>query len=329
LQEFFNELREIRDNPDRKPEGFKLVGICLGAGMASAYGPGQDMALEDTGYSKMFDVLIGSSGASGPPLFRAAGQARVGASIFMNEATTKEFIQYKMRGLVPVLDTRLISGAMRKGPKAVDLDALHNSPTQVWGIVTDKQSGKAELENMSDAKDPMIVCEASSAIPGMKIPSMKIKGREKVDGAFADLPLEEIISRFEPSHILVQPNRAFDFLKKFHESELSDDLIETGTSILGSLVPHAYSLSQVYKMKKRVASLLDKIGAENNVKIAVLWPPEEGLDVFTQDRDTVRTGILEAYRKTISDIGEKQPERIEFFPGDNLPATRTPFAEAA
>lgn len=322
LSSMFNELRVYRDSPEKRPKDFKLIGLCLGAGMASAYGPGQDMALEDTGYAKLFDVVIGSSGASGPPLFRASGESRKGASIFMNEATTKEFIQYKMRGLVPVLDTRIISGVMREGPKAVDLDALRKSNTEVWGIVTNKKTGKAELKNMSTAPDPMIICEASSAIPGMKIPSMKIEGVEYVDGAFADLPLEEIITKFKPSHILAQPNRAFDFLKKFHESEMHEDIMEKGTSMLGSLVPHAYSLSQVYKMKKRVGTLLDKIGAEHNVKIAVLWPPEEQLDVFTQDPDTVRTGILEAYRKTISDIGEQQPERIEFMPGDNLPQVR-------
>ena len=69
-------------------------------------------------------------------------------------------------------------------------------------------------------------------------------------------------------------------------------------------------------MKENVRGVLEKLGKIHNVKIAVMWPPEEGLNALNNNPDSIRRAILESYRKAISDFGEKQPKTIRLYPGD-------------
>ncbi len=327
LHAMTDELREIRDDPSKAPENFCFVTLGLGAGVASSQRVGQDMALKAEGLDKLIDYSVDSSGSTGPSLFRAEGEPEKGASIFMNDVPTERFLHYELRGTRPVLDTGVISSAMRNGPKAVNLERLRASHTECWAIVTNKTTGKAELKNMTDAEDPMVWCEASSAIPGMKISSVTVDGVEYVDGAFSDIPLDEIIRKFKPTHLLIQPNRAFELVEKF-KNTLGEDFVKQAARIFSSISPLAYSVKELSSIKNRVGTLLEKAGAEygdivpGGVKIAIMWPAEEGVDMLTQDSDIIRTGILESCRKAISDMGAEQPQEIHFMPGDELPPLR-------
>lgn len=312
LQEVVQDFRAVRDNAPGKPEQFRAVQLLLGTGLASGSCTGQLMALDDMGYGTLPDVVIGSSGASGPAVFQVAGQSRVAASLFMNECTTEEFLK---KSPVPKLDTGVIAREMRSGPKALDQEAVRRSKREVYAIVSNARTRKAEFIDFKTAKPDMITaCEASSAIPFFREP-VEIEGNQYYDGAFSQVPLEEIIERFKPTHLLIHPNVAFNYLANFHYDALEKAIVWT-TVRMGS-VGSMGAVEEYFRKKERVRELFDQIGKLHGVKIGVLWPPEEGLGNLTNDPDIMKTAILESYRKTVSDFGEQQPQRVRLFPGDD------------
>jgi len=215
LQEMVNDLRAVRDNSPGRPKHFKAVRLMLGSGLGSGIGTGQDMALEDMGYRDVFDVYIGSSGSAGSAAFAALGESRKAASIFMIEAMQDAFLKKRL-GFVPKLDTEVILEPMRKGAKALDTDKLRSSPKEINTIVSDEESRRAQLLDLKTASpDPINTLDASSAIPFFR-DSVEVDGRHYYDGAFSQVPLEDIIEKFKPTHLLIQPNvcPAASFSKK-------------------------------------------------------------------------------------------------------------------
>lgn len=310
LQEMVRDFRAVRDGTPDKPEHFKAVRLMLGTGLGSGYGTGQDMALEDMGYNDIFDVVIGSSGASGPAAYSVAGESRKAASLYMNECASPEFLTH-----FPLkLDTRVIAEEMRSGPKALNQDAIRESKKELYAIVSNANTRKAEFVDFKTATPDMVsACEASSAIPFFR-DSVEVDGTHYYDGAFSELPLEEIIERFKPTHLFIQPNVAFKYLQSYEYSGVERAVL-WATAKLGALASLG-TVEEFFRMKENTRKLFEKVGKMHNVKIAVMWPPAEDLGSLVNDPDTMRRAILESYRKTVSDFGEIQPQKIELYPGD-------------
>lgn len=312
-----NDMKKVRDKASDKPEHYKAVLLTLGTGLSSGYACGQNMALEDMGYADQFDVIIGSSGASGPAAFFVTEDSRKGASMYMNECTTPEFLSFSP---VPKLDTGVIARGLRSGPKALDQDGIRHSKKEIYAIAANKETKKAEFLNLKTSTPDMVsALEASSAVPFFR-DSVEVDGTHYYDGAFSQIPLEEIIEKFHPTHLLIEPNVAFDYLQSYQYTGTEKAVLWTAAK-LGSMASMG-TVEEFFRMKENVRELLEKIGEVHNVKIAVLWPPAEGMGNLINDADTMRRGILGAYRDTISKFGEKQPERIKLFPGD-MPETET------
>jgi predicted patatin/cPLA2 family phospholipase len=303
-----------------------MVQLMLGAGVQSAQGAGQLLALQDMGYTEHTHAFVGSSGASGPVLYAAEGNAGAACAVFAEDATTDEFLT---QGGVPKLDTKVIARVMRsKGPKGVSVEGVKKAHAQVYALITNAETGIAELKDMKEMEDPIDVCEASSAIPMFREP-VDIDGKPYIDGGFASVPLEEIIQKTNPTHLLIHPNEVFNFMQSY-ENSAAEKAGLTGLSPLGPFSKTAYTAEQLMRRKERMGEVLKKIGEDHGgIKIAVLWPPEEGMNALNNDPDIVRRGIYESYRKTISDFGEKQPERIDFFAKKEASISVQDLAEAA
>lgn len=312
FQEVVTDMRAVRDNSDERPKDFKLVLVALGTGLGSGSGTGQNMALDDMGYTDLIDVFVGSSGASGPAAFSAIGDSRIAASLYMDECTTDAFLNKK--GMVPKLDTRVIAKAMRNGPKTLNIEKIRNSSKEIYAIATDKETHKAELLDLKTVTpDPVSALEASSAIPFFR-EAVEVDGKHFYDGAFSQLPLEAIIEKFKPTHLLIQPNVAFNYLQSYDYTGAERAVMWTAAK-MGSVASMG-TVEEFFRMKENVRGVLEKIGKIHNVKIAVMWPPEEDLHNLTNDPDTMRRAILESYRELVAGFGEKQPQTIRLYPGD-------------
>lgn len=344
MREMARDFKEARDHG--KPEDMKVVSVKLGTGTMSVYGAAQDVALRDMGFDDLVDVTIGSSGASGPALYAAAGTPEYGASMFMNEVSKDEFIARKkatLGGGMPLrLDTGVIARAMRSGPKAVNQDAIRRSGKEVYAVGVNTRTKKAELIDFNALPDMIVGCEASSAIPLFR-EAVEIGGQRYYDGAFAAFPFEEVIERFKPTHLIIQPNAPFRLMKQLQylgPEKFALWLTSTLTKRYGSLgtpagslgadvasigplesVSHLItSIEEFIRMKENSKELIAKLEQTHHVKIAILWPPDEDMGSLINDADTLRRAVLEAYRKTVDDFGEPQPERVALYPGD-IPET--------
>ena len=311
FQDMARDLLAMRDGTMERPEGFNPVLLALGTGLGSASCTGQNMALEDMGILKLFKVLIGSSGASGPAAFAAIGESRTAASLYMKECTSAAFLNKKG---IPKLDTGVIAREMRSGKKILDTNAVRSSSKEIYAIASDEKTHKAKLLDLKTATpDPVSALEASSAIPFFRGP-VEVDGEHYYDGAFSQLPLEEIIEKFKPTHLLIQPNVAFNYLTSYNYTG-PEQAVLWATKNMAS-VSSMGTVEEFFRMKENVRGVLEKLGKIHNVKIAVMWPPEEGLNALNNNPDSIRRAILESYRKAISDFGEKQPKTIRLYPGD-------------
>ena len=184
--------------------------VCLaveGGGMRGSVSAGMCMALEAAGLVPAFDRIYGCSAGAVNGAFTAAGQARLGATVY-KESASRRFIDARrlVRGR-PAVDLELIFDELlaRKRPfcgaglaKGPDFRALAVSP------------GLAELRVLSDLRDPDEVLgavRASCSVPLLNGAPHEFRGERLVDGGFLEsIPYPSAL-REGATHVLVLRSR--------------------------------------------------------------------------------------------------------------------------
>ncbi len=323
LQKVVDNIKEKRDSPENAREIRPLL-LILGGGMKGAYAAGQSIGLHEIGLGEAFETVVGISAGSGTASYFVAGpeQALINASMYSEECMSKDFLD--LLRFRQILDATVIAKATRTGDKALDEDVIRRSPTELYAGATDSETGALELINIKTAGPDMTAAlEASAAIPFFRDP-VEVNGNTYIDGAFNQVPLEEIIKKFKPTDVLVLPNMSFDYMNTFSYSD-REKLMMWGAARMGSLgsigsLGSVGTVEEFFKIKEHIRNFLENIQREQQVNIGVMWPPDEGMGNLTQNADTVKAAILGAARATIKEFGEEQPDEIKSFQRKNPPA---------
>ena len=348
LQRVVDELEFAKTHPEEaEKQGISPLLLVMGGGMKGPYCAGQVVALHDAGYGEVFKNVIGFSAGSGPAAYFVAGpeQARQATALFREECTTEAFLSFKRR---KIIDTSIIASNMRRGEKKLDVEAIRTSKIGLYTGVTNVETEQVEFVDMKTATrdgdlDMVAACEASSAIPLFEDP-FEVNGTEYLDGSLGELPLEELIKKFNPSSILVLPNMAFSEIDTLEQTSVERALHKAATFLSGKgeeakeeswLTKTAEALRRTMAMKQSSARAIDAIEdmveehqaqavRENtrsniqaiedvtDVKIAVLWPPRGGLTNISNDRGTVEAAIMSAHIDVLNQLGKAMPEDIKF-----------------
>jgi predicted patatin/cPLA2 family phospholipase len=290
----------------------KLLLLVLGGGMRGPYSAGQGLALQKMGFRKSFNTVVGISAGAGIAAYFVAGeeQGLKGTSIFYEEATN-DLISYRpKRLLTQLLNSDVITDAMREGPKKLDQQAILDSPTDLYVAVTRQENKQAELINVKVPKQNRIEINAIGA--SMDVPLIRGKGKEVngvryIDGGFDPLPLKEIIDKFHPTDILVLPNVPFDKLETFKASSgmewIAENLTESGS-------PGA--IKKFLKITEALRGLLEEFKEENDVNIGILWPPDGSLESTTTEPQKIKASIYQSARDAFGQFGAEAPS-LELF----------------
>lgn len=275
LKPVIEALIEKRDNPEKKD--IRALLVIPGGGMKCAIGAGQALiGLNAVGMDKAFDNVFGISGGAQVAAYFVGGKDRAtkGASIFYEECTQGEFI--KKTRIPKIMNVDVVSNAMNKGEKELNKKAIVNSNVGLYVGVTRVEDEKCEIINAKTARPGMIdALKASMAVPIIYGKDIEVNETKYMDGMFDPLPIQRLIEKFDPTHILILSNvpfnRADSFELSFGEYLLAEYLPKIG--VLGTMAKFAGN-------KKQMRESLEYIQKQSGVKIGIIWPPDTGLNVF-------------------------------------------------
>lgn len=315
LKPVIEHLLKQRDLSAAEGKRFKIVLLILGGGMKGPYSAGQALGLHEMGLGKVFDVVVGISAGAGTAAYFSAGeeQARIGTSLFYEECTTKNFIDF--RRWKKIMDVDFIVHSMRRGEKALDQKAIMDSPQELYVGVTKAETFESELINVKTAKPDMISpFHASMAAPIAYREAVEVNDGKYIDGAFDPMPVEKVIEKFHPTDILILPNTPFDRMDAF-EVKPGEYIVSELLEGVSRVVPVA-SLGTVEKflrIKGQIRKSLEFIQKKQGVNIGILWPRDSGLTNVTINPERIQAAVLESARGVIKTFGGKQPEEIKLY----------------
>lgn len=300
LEVVLGHILEKKNSPEGKQR--RIVLLIMGGGVQGAYGMGQLIALNKLGMgseSGIFKAVIGISAgsAAGASYMGGDKQSEIGATIFEEECTSPEFINFSR--IHKIMDADFLAETVRSGPKAIDQDAIRRSPTEFYVVATHRDTG-AELINAKTAKPDMVsALHASISIGILPFYGKQNMVNEKMyaDGAFDPVPIQKILDTFQPTDILVLPNSSFEGADGF---VLSKEMFA-----IGSAVPAIGSLGVAKKMLKNreeMRRFLEDVEQRTDVNIGFMWPQEAGLSAITQDPAAIKMAIHEATQDTLEEF---------------------------
>ncbi|HEY4479665.1 MAG TPA: hypothetical protein VI981_04920 [Candidatus Paceibacterota bacterium] len=312
LKPVIEALIQKRNNPERKD--IRTLLVIPGGGMRCAVGAGQALiGLNAVGMDKAFDNVFGISGGGQVAAFFAGGKERSarGASIFYEECTYGEFI--KKTRISRIMNVDVVSNAMTSGEKELDQKAVRDSGIGLYLGVTRVDDEKCEIINAKTARPGIMdALKATMAVPLFYGKDIEVNETKYMDGAFDPLPIQRLIEKFEPTHILILANVPFNRVDSF---ELSP-----GEYLLAEFLPKVGSLGTMAKFasnKKQMRESLEFIQKQSGVNIGILWPPDTNLDTLTTDPYKIEASELEAARGVIKAFGGEQPRDLNLYHHEN------------
>lgn len=197
------EKKRLRACDDERHKDVRGLLLILTGGMRGAYGGGQVIALEKAGLTEEFDTVVGISTGSPTGAYFLSGQAEIGTSIYCVECTQPRFIDLaRLR-----MDADYLAGVFYEGGKKLDTDAVRASRSNFFIGVTCARTGSGSLIDAKRMPDMVRAIRASIAMPLLTGKPVHLEGGSFLDGGGAyPFPLEEAITRFSPTDVLVLAN---------------------------------------------------------------------------------------------------------------------------
>lgn len=319
LQEAIAGFRDKASNPDN--QNIKTLIVILGGGMKCAYSAGQIMALNAIGITAdKVDAVVGASGGAVVATGYLAGKRETveASKILAESGSGDDFINAKRvvkGGSVVNLDW--LVGALKgssSGP-IIDEDKIRNSKTELYYVVTKPTDGVKDpevvlLDARNQAEVPSLdeAVKASMALgPKMTGKAGIINGEQYYDGAVAACPIQEIIDKVKPTHVIILPQLPY---------ELTENIKPSTKQMIGSRIAKLIGYNAVAKglvNKRQLRESLELIKKLDGVKIGIMWPPDSGMSTFTKNSTEFKAAVLASFKKSFEDWGVKTPTELPDF----------------
>jgi predicted patatin/cPLA2 family phospholipase len=171
-----------RDDQDR------LALVVEGGGMRGVVSGGMVTALEELGLQQVFDLVVGTSAGALAGAFFLAGQSRMGTSIYYEDLTGREWLDYR-RGVTkaPILAFDYLFEDLMGGRKPLDWQAVIDSPTPLYAVATELPDYKrALLDEFRSAEELRLALSASARIPLVTGPPIELNNTFYIDGSLKE-----------------------------------------------------------------------------------------------------------------------------------------------
>lgn len=175
--------------------------------MKGVYGAGAVLALEELGYTDVFDDVVGVSSGAPTAGYFLAHQARLGVTLYSEEACDRKFINpWRLWNQV---DTFYFAGALRGVTnKGLQASRVLASRSTIYIAVADFKTGAPELLNPTTDEELFTAIQASVLMPNISSDVVKFKDIRYVDGGFTrPHALKKALEEIDATHVLVIANQ--------------------------------------------------------------------------------------------------------------------------
>jgi predicted patatin/cPLA2 family phospholipase len=172
--------------------------------------------LAELGYASCFDEIYGTSAGALNGAYFIAGQIAMGASIYYENLTGRNFID--MRCWPEVMNLHYLFDGWVTGGKPLDAEGIVHADTRLFITVTDIEAAHPVFLESGElsAGELVAALRASAATPMFTVHREKIRGRWYNDGAVtAGLPLAPALAR-NCTHLLCLLTRPHGYRKRRH-----------------------------------------------------------------------------------------------------------------
>ena len=311
LKIVIDRLKIKRDNPNSpEAKAMRPLLIVMAGAMKGAYAAGQALVgLPKVGMDEgVFDSVVGTSAGACVGSYFVANRDHKpqGAKVFYDQCCAGEFVKFSR--VHRLMDVDKIRAIMESNTiDNLDQKRLAENPTKLFVVAAKLETGESEIIDAKTAKPgPVDAITASMALPLLYRRSIKVNEEQYIDGGFDPLPLQEIIDRCNPTDILILPNVPFDRLDAFKMGRAKWVLAETLGKIGSIGIGTAVTLKKMMWMKEELRRDLEDAEKREGVNIGVLWPPDAGVESWTQNPDDVREGSAQAALDLIKRFGGKE-----------------------
>ena len=176
----------LRDNlaSGRDDRGRRNVLVVQGGGMRGVYSMGALAALEESGLSEAFNVIVGSSAGAINGAYLLAGQAKEAVRVYVDLLSNRNFINPWR--FWKIVDIDYLVDDVLKRLLPLNVEAVKASRTTLEIILADADTAEPVIiSNRSDV-DFYELIRATAALPALYNRKVLIDGRYYVDGGVAD-----------------------------------------------------------------------------------------------------------------------------------------------
>ncbi len=175
--------------------------------MKGSYGVGACLALEELGYTRVFDNVVGVSSGAPSAAYFISGDTSAGSSLLWEECCSRAFMN-TWRFWNQVDTDYLISAIKQPGPKGLSVDTVLSARSKLYIGVADFTDGTPKLFQPTSAMDLYASIQASILMPNVSNDIVHIDDIRYVDGGFTrphmlQLALDEI----KATHYLIITNQ--------------------------------------------------------------------------------------------------------------------------
>lgn len=189
-----SEAWQILEHKRQGLNGADSIGLVVqGGGMRGVYSMGAMAALEEMGFTKSFDHLVGSSAGALNGAYFLTGQASYGVATYIHYLSKKSFVNpFRFTRIV---DIDYLVDQIGKKVRPLHLEKLRASPTTLHVSLTERTHAHTEwVTNRTPDIDIWEAFRATAAIPLLYNKSVKVGDGHYVDGSLsARIPIRRIM----------------------------------------------------------------------------------------------------------------------------------------
>jgi predicted patatin/cPLA2 family phospholipase len=273
--------REAHSRPGRRTDGATVALVIEGGGMRGVVAGGMVTALQQLNLGEAFDVVVGTSAGALAGAYFLAGQARLGTSIYYEDLTGKEWLNYRrvLGGRPPLALDYLLSRVMVE-KKPLDTEAILASGIPLHAVAaTWPDLSRKVFSDFESSDELRTALHASARIPVATGHPVRVGSDLVVDGSYSEsIPLQAALEFSpRPTHVLVlltRPHGAVRARMSLGQRLLLYPLMNL---VLPGLSQATASRPQRYAEELQHLERLTSPGSDGPVALAVKLPAHDVL----------------------------------------------------
>lgn len=188
IEELLEARRADNSMPGSRSDGSKIGLVIEGGGMRGVISGAMTAALENLGFSRVFDAVYGASAGAMAAAFFVSGNARAGATIYYEEINNRRFVDLlRFFSSKPVLDLDFLVNEIFDGLVPLDFDRILSSEIELCVVATEvSKAKKTLLSNFSTKEQVLKALKASASNPLITGAPVEIEGKQYWDAILSE-----------------------------------------------------------------------------------------------------------------------------------------------